>query len=73
MEKQKNYMIAKSINSESYTILQALRSLTNEEQRIAYAILEGMQLQKTLDGQRNTDISDLEFEMQFSEKRKVKT
>lgn len=37
---------------EGIRMLQFLRALGTEEQRIAYAILEGMRLQKDLDSQR---------------------
>lgn len=42
-------------NQEAAAILYALRLLNNEDQRIAYAILQGMSLQKRLDEQRNGD------------------
>ncbi len=41
-----------NIQKEGKAILFGFRLLTEEEQRIAYAILEGMQLQKHLDAQR---------------------
>lgn len=55
MENQKNYMIAKNINDEGYVILQVFRSLTNEEQRIVCAVLDGMKLQQQLDSQCNEE------------------
>ena len=36
---------------EAKKVLDFLRALGTEEQRIAYAVLEGMQLQKALDSQ----------------------
>ena len=42
----------KSINSEGGAILQIFRLLSDEEQRIAYAVLEGMRLQKDLNSQK---------------------
>lgn len=38
--------------NEESVILQFFRLLTSEEQRIAYAVLEGMRLQKDLDSQQ---------------------
>lgn len=46
--------ISKTANTkfqEGASVLRFFRLLTDEEQRIAYAILEGMQLQKALDSQ----------------------
>lgn len=40
-----------NVRNEGSAILQFFRLLTDEEQRIAYAVLEGMQLQKALDSQ----------------------
>lgn len=37
--------------NEGSAVLQFFRLLTSEEQRIAYAVLEGMRLQKALDSQ----------------------
>lgn len=48
---QGTFAIGKSINSEGGAILQIFRLLSDEEQRIAYAVLEGMRLQKDLDSQ----------------------
>lgn len=48
---QGTFSIGKNINSEGGAILQIFRLLNDEEQRIAYAILEGMRLQKSLDTQ----------------------
>lgn len=39
--------------SEAETVIRAFRLLSGEEQRIAYAVLEGMNLQKKLEEQRN--------------------
>lgn len=39
-------------------MLQAFRVLSAEEQRIAFAVLEGMRLQQTLDAQRKADERD---------------
>ena len=39
---------------EGVNILQIFRLLSNEEQRIAYAVLEGMRLQKDLDSQNQS-------------------
>lgn len=44
-------MSSQDKKTEGTSVLQILRLLSNEEQRIAYAILEGMRLQKTLDSQ----------------------
>lgn len=41
-----------NIQKEGKALLFGFRLLTEEEQRIVYAILEGMQLQKQLDAQR---------------------
>lgn len=38
-----------STNTEGAKILQLLRALGTEEQRIAFAVLEGMKLQKAID------------------------
>ena len=48
------FAIGKSINSEGGAILQIFRLLSDEEQRIAYAVLEGMRLQKDLDSQKQS-------------------
>ena len=40
-----------NVRNEGCAILQFFRLLTDEEQRIAYAVLEGMRLQKALDSQ----------------------
>ena len=37
-------------------MLQFLRALGTEDQRIAYAVLEGMQLQRKLDQQRELNL-----------------
>lgn len=47
-----SFVIAKGINGEGGAILQVFRTLTPEEQRIACAVLDGMQLQRQLDAQR---------------------
>lgn len=39
--------------SEAETVIRAFRLLSGEEQRIAYAVLEGMNLQKKLEEQRS--------------------
>ncbi len=57
MTKQSVYAIGKDINGEGGAILQIFRLLSAEEQRIAYAILEGMRLQKDLDSQAQTETS----------------
>lgn len=49
--KENDFVIAKDINDEGGAILQVFRLLTPEEQRIACAVLDGMQLQKLLDAQ----------------------
>jgi len=54
MTQRGNFLIAKNPNGEGYAILQVFRFLTAEEQRIACAILDAMQLQKQLDAQRQT-------------------
>lgn len=41
-----------NIQKEGSALLFGLRLLTTEEQQIAYALLEGMRLQKKLDAQR---------------------
>lgn len=51
MTQQGSFAIASNIKGESGAILQIFRLLSDEEQRIAYAILEGMRLQKALDSQ----------------------
>lgn len=48
---QGSFVIGQSINSEGGAILQIFRLLSDEEQRIVYAVLEGMRLQKDLDSQ----------------------
>lgn len=45
------FAIAKNVEGEGGAILQVFRLLSDEEQRIAYAILEGMRLQKDLASQ----------------------
>lgn len=40
---------------EAKRMLDFLRAVGTEEQRIAFAVLEGMRLQQTLDAQRRTD------------------
>jgi len=52
MTKQSVFIARKGINGEGEAILQTFRLLSYEEQRIAYAILEGMRLQKDLDSQK---------------------
>ncbi len=42
---------------EGVSVLRFFRLLSDEEQRIAYAILEGMRLQKDLDSQARTEVS----------------
>ncbi len=49
--KENDFVIAKDINNEGGAILRVFRLLTPEEQRIACAVLDGMQLQKRLDAQ----------------------
>lgn len=51
MTAQGNFAIARNVKSEGGAILQIFRLLSAEEQRIAYAVLEGMRLQKDLDSQ----------------------
>lgn len=41
--------------SEAKRTLDLLRALGTEEQRIAYAVLEGMRLQKDLDSRKQTE------------------
>lgn len=50
--KKGSFVMAKGINGEGCAILQVFRALTPEEQRIACAILDGMQLQRQLDSQK---------------------
>ncbi len=45
-------MKSESIQKEGSALLFGLRLLSEEEQRIAYAVLEGMKLQKQLDSQK---------------------
>ena len=45
----------KEMYSEGARMLRFLRALGTEDQRIAYAVLEGMQLQKKLDTQTAED------------------
>lgn len=46
---------AKNFNfQEGVNILRVFRALGDEEQRIAYAVLEGMRLQKDLDSQQQS-------------------
>ena len=47
-----------AIRKEGNAILFGLRLMSEEEQKIAYAMLEGMRLQQTLDAQRKADESD---------------
>lgn len=47
--KAKNFDFQEGVN-----ILRVFRALEDEEQRIAYAILEGMRLQKALDSQEQS-------------------
>lgn len=42
--------------TEGAKMLQFLRALGTEDQRIAYAVLEGMQLQRKLDQQRELNL-----------------
>ena len=51
MTKQGVFDNTENIKCEGGAILQMFRVLSAEEQRIAYAILEGMRLQKALDSQ----------------------
>lgn len=44
---------SKASEAEAETVIRAFRLLSGEEQRIAYAVLEGMNLQKELEEQRN--------------------
>ncbi len=48
---QGTFAIGKSVSGEGGVVLQIFRLLNDEEQRIAYAVLEGMRLQKALDSQ----------------------
>ena len=41
-----DFIMAQNVNGEGGAILQVFRLLTSEEQRIACAVLNGMQLQK---------------------------
>ncbi len=43
---------------EAKRMLDFLRAVGSEEQRIAFAVLEGMRLQQTLDAQRKADERD---------------
>ena len=52
MTTQGNFVLAKNIDGEGGAILQVFRHLSAEEQRIACAILDGMQLQRQLDAQK---------------------
>lgn len=45
------FATGKNVNSEGGAVLKFFRILSDEEQRIVYAILEGMRLQKDLDFQ----------------------
>lgn len=47
-----------TIYEEGNAILFGIRLMTEEEQKIAYAMLEGMRLQQTLDAQRKADEQD---------------
>ena len=47
-----NCQSLENIKAEGVRMLQFLRALGTEDQRIAYAVLEGMQLQKQFDAQR---------------------
>lgn len=58
MTTQENFVIAKNINGEGGAILQIFRYLSAEEQRIACAILDGMDLQKQLDSQRQESVAN---------------
>lgn len=51
MKEQGVFTATSNIKCEGSAILQFFRLLSNEEQRIAYAVLEGMRLQKDLDSQ----------------------
>ena len=53
-----DFIMAQNVNGEGGAILQVFRLLTSEEQRIACAVLNGMQLQKQLDAQRATGRTD---------------
>lgn len=47
---------AQDVKTEGARMLQFLRALGTEDQRIAYAVLEGMQLQRKLDQQRELNL-----------------
>lgn len=47
-----------AVVSETKYVLDILHALGTEEQRIAFAVLEGMRLQQTLDAQRKADERD---------------
>lgn len=47
-----------AIAVETKCVLDILHALGTEEQRIAFAVLEGMRLQQTLDAQRKADERD---------------
>lgn len=51
-----NYQNLANIKADGVRMLQFLRALGTEDQRIAYAVLEGMDLQRKLDIQRNSEI-----------------
>ncbi len=57
MTKQGTFAIGRNVNGEGGAILQIFRLLSDEEQRIAYAVLNGMRLQKDLDSQTKTGAS----------------
>ena len=49
---EKNTIGIENIQNEGNALLYMLRMLGSEEQRIAYAVLEGMHLQKRIEEQR---------------------
>lgn len=51
MTEQRLFNDSQDVKTEGVRMLQFLRALGTEDQRIAYAVLEGMHLQKKLDGQ----------------------
>lgn len=54
-----NASVAKSADTTAYSeaarMLQLLRALGSEEQRIAFAIMEGMRIQKNMDAQKGME------------------
>ena len=57
---KRTHQSVQDTKAEGARMLQFLRALGTEDQRIAYAVLEGMQLQRKLDQQRG-----LWFEVMF--------